>query len=107
MLWRRGRQAGIEGLHAHQLRHTFAHAWLAQGGLETDLMRDRRLAVTRDAPALRGLGRRRPRPRGAPTSLASGPAVEVHSLLLGERRLYCRHETNFQRWCPMAFCPLG
>jgi site-specific recombinase XerD len=27
------------GLHAHQLRHTFAHAWLAQGGLETDLMR--------------------------------------------------------------------
>jgi integrase len=24
MLWRRGRQAGIEGLHAHQLRHTFA-----------------------------------------------------------------------------------
>jgi integrase len=27
MLWRRGRQAGIEGLHAHQLRHTFAHAW--------------------------------------------------------------------------------
>ena len=39
MLWRRGRQAGIEGLHAHQLRHTFAHAWLAQGGLETDLMR--------------------------------------------------------------------
>lgn len=39
MLWRRGRQAGIDGLHAHQLRHTFAHAWLAQGGLETDLMR--------------------------------------------------------------------
>ena len=39
MLWRRGRQAGIEGLHAHQLRHTFAHAWLARGGLETDLMR--------------------------------------------------------------------
>ena len=24
---------------AHQLRHTFAHAWLAQGGGETDLMR--------------------------------------------------------------------
>jgi integrase len=39
MLWCRGRQAGIEGLHAHQLRNTFAHAWLAQGGLETDLMR--------------------------------------------------------------------
>jgi site-specific recombinase XerD len=33
------RRTGIEGLHAHQLRHTFAHAWLAQGGRETDLMR--------------------------------------------------------------------
>jgi site-specific recombinase XerD len=39
ILRRRGRQAGIEGLHPHQLRHTFAHAWLAQGGAETDLMR--------------------------------------------------------------------
>jgi site-specific recombinase XerD len=39
MLRRRGRQAGIPGLHAHQFRHTFAHAWLAQGGTETDLMR--------------------------------------------------------------------
>jgi site-specific recombinase XerD len=39
MLRRRGRQAGIPRLHAHQLRHTFAHAWLAQGGTETDLMR--------------------------------------------------------------------
>jgi integrase len=28
----------MEGLHAHQLRHTFAHAWLTQGGVETDLM---------------------------------------------------------------------
>jgi hypothetical protein len=26
-------------LHAHQLRHSFAHAWLAQGGGETGLMR--------------------------------------------------------------------
>jgi integrase len=24
---RRGRQAGLEGLHPHQLRHTFAHRW--------------------------------------------------------------------------------
>lgn len=39
MLRRRGRQAGIEGLHPHQLRHTFAHAWLHQGGSEGDLMR--------------------------------------------------------------------
>jgi len=36
---RRGLQAGIEGLHPHQLRHTFAHAWLAAGGQEGDLQR--------------------------------------------------------------------
>jgi site-specific recombinase XerD len=39
MLRRRGKEAGLPGLHAHQLRHTFAHEWLAQGGGETDLMR--------------------------------------------------------------------
>jgi len=39
VLRRRGAQAGLPGLHAHQLRHTFAHAWLAQGGTEGDLMR--------------------------------------------------------------------
>jgi site-specific recombinase XerD len=39
ILRRRGAEAGIPELHAHQLRHTFAHAWLAQGGGETDLMR--------------------------------------------------------------------
>lgn len=39
MLRRRGRQVGIEGLHAHQFRHTAAHRWLAEGGGETDLMR--------------------------------------------------------------------
>lgn len=39
--WRlqvRGEQAGIEGLHPHALRHTFAHRWLAAGGQERDLM---------------------------------------------------------------------
>ncbi len=39
MLRRRGRAVGIEGLHAHQFRHTAAHRWLAEGGGETDLMR--------------------------------------------------------------------
>lgn len=35
---RRGEQAGIPGLYPHQLRHSFAHAWLAAGGRESDLM---------------------------------------------------------------------
>ncbi len=39
MLRRRGERAGIGKIHPHQLRHTFAHAWLASGGHETDLMR--------------------------------------------------------------------
>lgn len=40
MVGRRGQQAGYQGrLHPHQLRHTFAHTWLAGGGGETDLMR--------------------------------------------------------------------
>jgi site-specific recombinase XerD len=39
MLERRGADAGIEGLHPHRFRHTFAHRWLAEGGQEQDLMR--------------------------------------------------------------------
>lgn len=36
---RRGQQAGLPGLHPHQLRYTFCHQWRAEGGNETDLMR--------------------------------------------------------------------
>ena len=36
---RRGLEAGLEHIHPHQLRHSFAHAWLADGGQEGDLMR--------------------------------------------------------------------
>jgi integrase len=33
-----GQVAGVEDLHPHALRHTFAHRWLANGGQECDLM---------------------------------------------------------------------
>ncbi len=36
---RRGHEAGLGDIHPHQLRHTFAHQWLAGGGTEGDLMR--------------------------------------------------------------------
>jgi site-specific recombinase XerD len=39
MTWRRSDEAGIPRVHPHQLRHTFAHQWLAAGGSEGDLMR--------------------------------------------------------------------
>ena len=40
MVQRRGQQAGLgDAVHPHQLRHSFAHAWLAEGGSEGDLMR--------------------------------------------------------------------
>lgn len=40
MLERRGKQAGVQGVHAHRFRHTFAHNWLSDGGAEGDLMRN-------------------------------------------------------------------
>lgn len=39
MLERRGAQAGVEDVHPHRFRHSFANDWLASGGQETDLMR--------------------------------------------------------------------
>lgn len=39
MIRRRGEEAGLGQIHPHQLRHSFAHDWLAQGGQEGDLMR--------------------------------------------------------------------
>jgi site-specific recombinase XerD len=39
MLRRRASQSGIEHLHPHMFRHTFAHRWLSEGGQEQDLMR--------------------------------------------------------------------
>jgi len=39
VIWRRGQQAGLgTNIHPHQLRHSAAHAWLADGGAETTLM---------------------------------------------------------------------
>jgi len=39
LLERRGNDAGVDHLHPHRFRHTFAHRWSAAGGNETDLMR--------------------------------------------------------------------
>jgi integrase len=39
MVWRRSEDVGIGRVHPHQLRHSFAHRWLAAGGSELDLQR--------------------------------------------------------------------
>jgi site-specific recombinase XerD len=39
MLRRRAKQSGLDHLHPHMFRHTFAHRWLSEGGQEQDLMR--------------------------------------------------------------------
>jgi site-specific recombinase XerD len=36
---KRARQAGLGDVYPHQLRHSFAHHWLSEGGSEGDLMR--------------------------------------------------------------------
>jgi site-specific recombinase XerD len=36
---RRGRQAGVDPMYPHLLRHTFVHRWLASGGQEGDVVR--------------------------------------------------------------------
>jgi site-specific recombinase XerD len=39
MLRKRAGEAGLEGFHAHLLRHTWADAWKSKGGSESDLMK--------------------------------------------------------------------
>lgn len=65
MLKRRCDQAGVERVHPHQFRHTFAHQWLASGGGEGDLQR---LAGWRSPQMLQRYG----------ASVAAERAVEAH-----------------------------
>ena len=62
---RRGRQVGLNDLHAHLFRYSFAHRWLAAGGQEGDLTR---IAGWSDRQMLDRYG----------ASAASERAIEAH-----------------------------
>jgi len=74
MLKRRGNEAGVQGVHPHRFRHTFADNWLAQGGSVDDLMH---IAgwTTYDMPLLYAKGRGIARAHEAHQRLSPGDRI--------------------------------
>jgi site-specific recombinase XerD len=74
MLKRRGREAGVQGVHPHRFRHTFADSWLAAGGNVDDLMH---IAgwTTYDMPLRYARGRGQARAHEAHRRLSPGDRI--------------------------------
>jgi site-specific recombinase XerD len=88
----RSAQAGLEGVHPHRFRHTFAHRWLAGGGQERDLMMlagwrsDDMLSRYAASTAVQ-------RARGAPPTRPRRPAVKAQ-LRRAELRAFAEARAN-------------
>ncbi len=102
LLKRRGRRAGIGMIHPHQLRHTFANAWLSASRNEGDLVPGR-VAGEGHAPALRR--RRRPGSRARASSTRPRPAwwkEERGRRVFVDFNQNAPHKTVFGAWCVRA-----
>jgi len=75
MLDRRGREAGLAGLHPHQFRPHLRPPVACRGRRRGGPDAPGRVEVPRDGGPLRRWRRRRPRPRGPPPPLPRRPAV--------------------------------
>ncbi len=67
--------AGVEQLHWHQFRHTFAHVWMASDGNEGDLMETGGLEVPGDARPLRRVAKVKERAHAASRRMSLGDRV--------------------------------
>jgi site-specific recombinase XerD len=98
---RRARQAGLEHLHPHQFRHTFAHLWLDQGGAEGDLME---LAgwTSRQMLTRYGASARSARARRSYDRIELGDRFQVPSAALRRRRTWADFEANAAKYAFLA-----
>lgn len=86
MIQRRGKQAGIEGVHPHRFRHTFSHEWLSAGGSDADLMKINGWESPQMVRRYGASAASQPCHRGPPASQPGGPlVVGVYGLCKGDQ----------------------